>query len=432
MLVTLGTTGRFPLLFLLPGVRWGATDIQYTGIDLINYNGQVEIHESNKIMAYDFFNVSSTFRAVESRALLGIIKSVSQSWNHEMNLNGYFSNNSGAYSFVGLYEVYHRGGITGIVSREKRHPFSFNSPSNNTFTLGSGIAITQEIEKDITQLESVYVDNTLLIQNVHYSVATGSTFTLFPNFLDTLDEGVHIMKILFIDDDNIESHFNVLGEVEDIEFAEIMQITSIYLNDVELLPNLHYDPETYEIYESHINTLPNGTYALKIVFNDGSIIEELILIQNSTGINVSGIIKSYNPNNQATIKLMQGNEVKYTEVINAATGSGQIEQPFTIEGVEPGTYTLIVTKPGHLCYTKLALEVGTDSINLDEITLIPGDINGDGQINVNDLFIFIDNYRKSDTEIINPLADINGDGQVNVNDLFLFIDGYRMSDTVVP
>ena len=50
----------------------------------------------------------------------------------------------------------------------------------------------------------------------------------------------------------------------------------------------------------------------------------------------------------------------------------------------------------------------------------PGDVNGDGQINVNDATIMID-LLLSGTELP-PYADVDGDGKVSIYDITVLID----------
>ena len=145
------------------------------------------------------------------------------------------------------------------------------------------------------------------------------------------------------------------------------------------------------------------------------------------GVAVSGKVTSYNPNNPTTIQLMQGGTEKYSTIIKAATGSGQVPQNFTLAGVLPGTYDLVVTKPAHLKYTVKNVTVGNAPLDLTKhskaaistITLLCGDINGDGSINEDDVSIirYANNINKSTAVADNKLADINGDGSVNEDDV---------------
>ena len=146
------------------------------------------------------------------------------------------------------------------------------------------------------------------------------------------------------------------------------------------------------------------------------------------GVAVSGKITSYNPNNPTTVALMQGGAVKYTATIAVATGSGQVTQNFTLAGVLPGTYDLVVTKSAHLKYTVKNVTVGNAPLDLTvhgnaairNIMLPAGDVNGDGTINSKDLNEIWSpaNYLKNTTAAgVNPLTDLNGDSTINSKDL---------------
>ena len=159
---------------------------------------------------------------------------------------------------------------------------------------------------------------------------------------------------------------------------------------------------------------------------------EVISATGTDGVEVSCSVRSYNPNNATTIELFQGGEVKYVAVIGAVAGSGQVVQSFSITGVAVGDYTLKVTKDGHLSYAKLTLTVGSSNIDFGEVTLIPGDINGDGQIDGRDFTILSEDFGRSGQGIANPLADLNGDEQVDGRDFTLLSEGFGKSAIVEP
>ena len=138
-------------------------------------------------------------------------------------------------------------------------------------------------------------------------------------------------------------------------------------------------------------------------------------------VTVSGTVVSNNPKNATTVELLQDATVKYSATIEAEPGSGQISQAFSISDVEVGEYTLKITKPGHLSYTKTTLAVGSVDVEFKEITLTAGDLNDDGAINAEDYLIFRSNYGKIAP---NTPGDINGDGTVNAEDYLLFRNGY--------
>ena len=144
---------------------------------------------------------------------------------------------------------------------------------------------------------------------------------------------------------------------------------------------------------------------------------------------VSGKVVSYNPGNATTVQLIeQGHiEVAYETIIGATNGSGQKEQNFSFDAVAAGTYDLVVTKDAHLTYTVKGVVVGDSPLDLttmtgkayQTITLLCGDINGDGSINEDDVSIirYANNINKSTAVADNKLADINGDGSVNEDDV---------------
>lgn len=151
-----------------------------------------------------------------------------------------------------------------------------------------------------------------------------------------------------------------------------------------------------------------------------------------TTVTVRGSVKSYNPSNQVTIRLLQGTGEKYKTTIAASTDSGQVTQDFSIADVAPGTYDLEVTKAAHLKYTITNVVVPSSDLDLtthsnpaiSTITLLVGDVDQDGMINYMDLFTMLDtaNYDMSAGSAQNKLVDIDGDGMVNYMDLFMLLD----------
>ena len=158
------------------------------------------------------------------------------------------------------------------------------------------------------------------------------------------------------------------------------------------------------------------------------------------GVSVSGMVKSYNPGNTTTIQLKQNGEEKYSTTIAKTTDSGQVPQNFSFSAVVPGTYDLVVTKDAHLTYTVKNVVVGSTDLDLTKrtekpystITLLCGDINGDGNINVTDLNKVWDaaNFNKKVSAATNKLTDINGDGSVNVTDLNVIWDAANFNKGV--
>jgi hypothetical protein len=169
--------------------------------------------------------------------------------------------------------------------------------------------------------------------------------------------------------------------------------------------------------------------------NGLTVYDVLIAPVNATS-NITGNVTSYNPNNPIILSLSQNGIVQYTEVIAASAGIGQYSQLFSFENIMPGKYTLTVTKKANTLYTILDVEVN-GNVNVGTLTLLCGDISGDGLINQSDLNILWlpANYNKSVTDSnANPLCDLNGDGLVNQTDLnILWLPAnYNKGAVVIP
>jgi hypothetical protein len=120
--------------------------------------------------------------------------------------------------------------------------------------------------------------------------------------------------------------------------------------------------------------------------------------QKPAPFTVSGKIKSYVPQLATTLKLMQGDVVKYTTAILPTDGTGQREQSFIFRNVAAGTYTLEITKILHTkcIVNNIVIVVGAEGIIIPMISLVFGDITGDGMVNSEDLNIIwsSENYGK--------------------------------------
>lgn len=160
---------------------------------------------------------------------------------------------------------------------------------------------------------------------------------------------------------------------------------------------------------------------------------DITVSEPPAGVKVSGQVKSYDPKNATTVTLYAATDTThatplYTATITAeATGSGQKEQSFKLTGVAAGTYDLVVTKSCHLTYTIKNVVVGTSDLDLtadstkpySTITLLAGDVNGDGSITEGDVTTIrlAANINKSTSDANNKLADVNGDGSVLESDV---------------
>jgi hypothetical protein len=113
--------------------------------------------------------------------------------------------------------------------------------------------------------------------------------------------------------------------------------------------------------------------------------------------------------------LGEGESSWATGNVASRSAVGNVEH-LHITGLEPGTYEIQVQSidAGNDASTEVALTWWTDA---EGSTALPGDINGDGVLNVSDLLMILDGWGP------NPghPADLDGDGDVDVNDLLAFL-----------
>ena len=152
------------------------------------------------------------------------------------------------------------------------------------------------------------------------------------------------------------------------------------------------------------------------------------------GVTVSGIVRSYCPKQETTVRLLIGSEEQYSAMISGEESLGRTDRSFAISDVAPGTYTLEIAKPGHLKLTVTNVAVGTEDYSfalhslaeLQIMALRCGDINGDGRINSTDLGLLLlpTNYNRFTPPDggADPIADFNGDDRVNSTDLAIMLD----------
>ena len=178
------------------------------------------------------------------------------------------------------------------------------------------------------------------------------------------------------------------------------------------------------------NFIFDGWYideACTVPYTFGSnVIQNLTLyakwIQSYTVIITGKVISVTGDTRPATITLKQNGVTMYTVYTNQ---NGE----YVFNNVAAGNYTLVITKGSYLSYTKTLLINKSTEQN---VTIIPGDIDGDGYVSYNDFLIFLANYNKQGAGILNPAADINGDGYVDYNDFITFLSGYGKAAVVEP
>ena len=138
-----------------------------------------------------------------------------------------------------------------------------------------------------------------------------------------------------------------------------------------------------------------------------------------SGLTISGVVHSYNPNNAVTATLYDQDDNVYSQIQANTTvvqPSGRVSSMYEfVLDIVPGTYTLEIKKDVHLTY-RVDIEVNGSDISVGDITLYCGDINADEKIKLNDRTELLKHLnQQSGTEPL--VSDLNGDGKVTLFDL---------------
>jgi len=157
---------------------------------------------------------------------------------------------------------------------------------------------------------------------------------------------------------------------------------------------------------------------------------------------LDGQVRSYNPGNPTMIRLERTDgSFTYTHTIPAESGgSGQRTQNFTFQDIEPGTYSIVITKAGHTRFTINNVIVNGDVdlrlsplAEVQTITLIPGDVDGNGWVNMDDVTLVMNRLGMSVGNLIGNeiLLDIDGNGWVNMDDLSIVFGNLGRGEVII-
>ncbi len=106
----------------------------------------------------------------------------------------------------------------------------------------------------------------------------------------------------------------------------------------------------------------------------------------------------------------------------AANISANSDGSFRLD-IEPGIYTIVAEAAGFMKAQGTITIVAGQSVAMPAISLIPGDINGDTQIDGVDVIAIGANYGNASP----AAADLNDDGEINVLDLEVLARNYRLA-----
>jgi len=116
--------------------------------------------------------------------------------------------------------------------------------------------------------------------------------------------------------------------------------------------------------------------------------------------------------------------ITVTLIETQATTTTNSNSYFIFSSIPVGTYTLVFTYPGATPATKTAIITQTqfnDTTDVGTVTLISGDPNGDGQINMLDWPYLADSLGSAlGSPTYNPSCDFNSDGKIDIWDFMIF------------
>ncbi|MCL2152233.1 MAG: S-layer homology domain-containing protein [Oscillospiraceae bacterium] len=146
------------------------------------------------------------------------------------------------------------------------------------------------------------------------------------------------------------------------------------------------NPSVVEVVDGYVYGMNFGSTTITASYGGESLSIPVEVVPYPLGVKVGGKVRSYNPNDDTRLQLMLGDELIQEIYIPEEDGSGQINQEFAFEGIQPGTYTLVVSKKGHTTFTARNIVVGENDVDLTQdpredvrlISLKYGDIKGDG------------------------------------------------------
>lgn len=150
-------------------------------------------------------------------------------------------------------------------------------------------------------------------------------------------------------------------------------------------------------------------------YSYASLGREYILKLIPSGYTVSGTVTSFgNDMDDVTIQLVKSgaSNVSYQTVTTGKNAD------YSVSGVAAGTYTLKVLKQSHVTRT-YTVTVGSSNVTKNVKIYLPGDVNGDGQVNTSDIGKV--NAHTQGTATLTgyafSCADVSGDGRVNTSDV---------------
>ena len=308
----------------------------------------------------------------------------------------------------------------------------FEVDDSDSFTFSNktkGLDVTVVSEGIYAAASSVKADQVTVIKNEGVSVSGSGTidFSMHLGLNNDICDMVALKGSAY---QKATLKFNAAGAVAQGDFSGNTLLT-VFSNDVDI-EEINFSTDYKEV----LITGQAGKMDVKGSSKGDGNYDASVLDSKNT---VKGAIKSYNPKNAATVTLMQNGKAVKTATLSAppASATQAFEQTFAFDNVAAGTYDLVVAKKGHLKYTITGVVVGGSGLDLTKnananiklITLVGGDTDNSGGINIDDLNKVVQNFGK--TTGFPTEADINGDGGVNIDDLNIVVSNFGKTNITI-
>jgi hypothetical protein len=157
-----------------------------------------------------------------------------------------------------------------------------------------------------------------------------------------------------------------------------------------------------------------------------------LTVTSSSTVTISGVVTLQGSVNEAqsitfTIQPTSNLSSMTTQTVTLSSSGA-----YMLTGITPGTYN-IAAKGDRWLQAVVSNVNATSAASGVDLTLIPGDLNGDNQISLADLLLLLKAYGSTPSSSNwNPVADLNCDGQVSLTDLLLLLKNYGKLGQTLP